>query len=320
MTYYDGNYYVSIAGSQAYCYSSSLSGSFTTVSVGSGKDFQNLVICNNISVGLGYTNNCFLSYSMSSPPPAANSFTVITSGQTGCISITNVGNVVFASGNGIGVYKVDLRGQTVYSLTQLSYDKSEVDTAIAGIPTVTVDQTYNASSANAQSGVAIASQKFIKNTATKSTSISIVGSVSSYDNSIAIGSSSSISANYGTTVGSDSSAGYGSAAFGYYTYATAQLATALGCGAEARNDHAVAVGNDAKAAATYAIQIGYGTNSTANTLSVGLSNNLNVQLLNSSGQIPAARLGTLPSADGTYIPVLTITSGVPSIAWVAYTP
>lgn len=70
--------------------------------------------------------------------------------------------------------------------------------------------------------------------------------------------------------------GSGATAFGGYTKAQGNRATALGFGA--------------KATAASAIQIGNGTNAIANTFNVGLSDSVNVQLLDANGQIPAERL------------------------------
>lgn len=80
-------------------------------------------------------------------------------------------------------------------------------------------------------------------------------------------------------------------------------AIALGSGANASGDKSIAIGSSwseysgqpySKATAENSIQIGPGTNGTANTMSVGLSPSLNVQLLDANGKIPNERLNTLP--------------------------
>ena len=112
----------------------------------------------------------------------------------------------------------------------------------------------------------------LPNQATGSYSVQIKNDVSatfSYSYATSVGGT--ITANNG------SSFGYGSSAAGY----------------------ALALGYSAIAGGNYAIQIGYGTNNTANTLSVGLSSSLNVQLLNSSGKIPAGRLNIASSVDSS---------------------
>ena len=90
-----------------------------------------------------------------------------------------------------------------------------------------------------------------------------------------------------------------------YTYATsvngtvtANYGTSYGYGTTAAG-YATALGYNAKATGSNSIQLGQGTNSTANTLYVGLSSSLNVQLLNSSGQIPAGRLPISTSVDSS---------------------
>ena len=87
-----------------------------------------------------------------------------------------------------------------------------------------------------------------------------VSSVTSYDYSTSV--NGAISGTYGSSFGYSSSAG--------------QYATALGY--------------NATASGANSIQLGQGTNSIANTLNVGLSSSLNVQLLNSSGKIPYGRI------------------------------
>ena len=66
--------------------------------------------------------------------------------------------------------------------------------------------------------------------------------------------------------------------------------TAVGSFATVTVTDACAYGYNAQAKATYAIQIGRGTNNTANTFSVGLSSSDNYRLLNSDGTVPTARL------------------------------
>lgn len=128
----------------------------------------------------------------------------------------------------------------------------------------TVDQTYSASSTNAQSGVAIAGAGFIQNTATGTNALTIGGTAAT--------------SNYATNIGSDSQAGTRGTAIGRLASATGQRALALGF--------------YSTASAQNAIQLGYGTNSTASTLAVGF-NNTNYELLDgTTGLIPDARLSS----------------------------
>ena len=93
----------------------------------------------------------------------------------------------------------------------------------------------------------------------------------------------------------------------------------VGYTAESTWDYGIAVGYQAKAYAIGAIQLGKGTNSTAGTMSVGLTTNgtswTNYTLLDSDGTIPTDRFTTTPSADGSYVPTLTIASGVATRTW-----
>lgn len=107
----------------------------------------------------------------------------------------------------------------------------------------------------------------LENTATGSNSLSILGDSTESNYANNIGKSTSVSA-------------VASNVFGYGASATASYGTALG--------------HNAKITATEAIQIGMGTNSTAQSLSIGFrggGTNVNYQLLDgTTGKIPNARL------------------------------
>lgn len=127
-------------------------------------------------------------------------------------------------------------------------------------------------------------------------------------------------------IGADT--GYGAAralanqtiAIGSGAYVNQQGGIAIGAWNNATGGDDIAIGNGSNTGAAFAIQLGKGTNNTANTFNVGLSASDNYTLLDSAGMIPAERLGSLPATDGTYVPVLTISSGVATISWVAYSP
>ena len=149
-------------------------------------------------------------------------------------------------------------GNTLYSYTAgqiaLDYDSSLTLNASNQLKVV-VDQTYNASSTNPQSGIAIASAGFVtssalsgylENTATGSASLTILGTATNKAASINIGGSSTVT-------------GQGS----------------------------IAIGNSAEANAANAIAI-KGINNTANSFQVG-----SYMLLDTStGLIPDARIST----------------------------
>ena len=109
-----------------------------------------------------------------------------------------------------------------------------------------------------------------------------------FDNSVSIGYSSDVSNSETVAVG------YDAEARGY-------CATCLGSQAQTGvSQQAISLGYKAHAEANYAIQIGYGTNSTAKTLAVGF-NNTNYTLLNgTTGLIPPERLGTVSATAGNY--------------------
>lgn len=108
----------------------------------------------------------------------------------------------------------------------------------------------------------------LRNTATGTNSLSILGTASPYNNTLNVGMSSSAN-------------GVGS--------------TALGAGASANYLVATAIGRSAVAAAHGCVQLGYGTNTSEGTFCVGLTtnngaNHYNYQLLTSTGKIPNERL------------------------------
>ena len=136
----------------------------------------------------------------------------------------------------------------------------------------TVDQTYSASSANAQSGVAINGAKFIQNTATGTNSLTINGTASSATSALNIGATSTAGGGY-------------SVAVGYYAASNGARTTSIGYGARIGGSTADA------------IQIGNGTNSTAKTLSVGFYNTGNYPLLDgATGLIPLDRISVMGGA------------------------
>ena len=146
-----------------------------------------------------------------------------------------------------------------------------------------VDQTFDGTSTNAQSGVAIKNAKFIQNTATGAGSLTLLGSPSIYGSSINIGESSSVNAQQTVAIGNLSNA-----------YST--KSTALGVRSGADGTYSIAIGYQAYTyMANSAIQLGYGENSIANTLSIGFYNNdtthYNWQLLDgTTGLIPSDRI------------------------------
>ena len=225
--------------------------------------------------------------------------TVTKSGDTATITITDKNGTTTANiSDGAGASSISQL--TDVNLTGLSngdtliYNSTsqEWEAGSGGGGPITVDQTYDGTSVNAQSGVAIAGElanyqdkltfstgltntsgtitvtdysKLLKNTATGSNSITIDGSATAKTYAVNLGKSSEASGAYGT---------------------------ALGGGAYANATYTVAVGYCARVTAGSSIQLGYGTTTTTNQLYVGFYNaNKNWNLLDgTTGLIPRARL------------------------------
>ena len=118
---------------------------------------------------------------------------------------------------------------------------------------------------------------YLQDTATAENALTIAGTPLTQTNGMNIGPGSATWL-YGLAVGVNANS------------SNANSCTAIGNNSVASANGSLAVGNTAKATAGNAIQIGKGTNNTANTMNVGLSSTLNVQLLDANGQIPAERL------------------------------
>lgn len=130
------------------------------------------------------------------------------------------------------------------------------------------------------------------------------------NNSVAVGNISSASGNYSVALGNVAmgTKEYGTAV-GAFAYAMGDNSSALGGNAHAYANNSSAFGAGAVANSEYSIQLGRGTNSEANTLSVGLSDNKNYKLLGSDGKIPSERM---PNT----IPVGSVTATTYATMWV----
>lgn len=149
-------------------------------------------------------------------------------------------------------------------------------------------QTGNSGKFLTTNGTSASWGNALANTATGSNALTILGTATNQAYGINIGPSTSVSGAYGVVLGSSSyvNASYG-IAIGNNAKATSMYGIALGFYSKASGQWATAI--NGTASADWAIQIGQGTNSTANTMSVCLSNNNNYRLLNSDGTIPFAR-------------------------------
>lgn len=109
------------------------------------------------------------------------------------------------------------------------------------------------------------SSNFLKNTATGTSALTLLGTATAKTQAINIGTASQANSNYGTTVGA-------------YSYANGSKASAFG--------------NYARATADRAIQIGQGNNSTADTLQIGFNGTSYRLLDGTTGLIPDARISS----------------------------
>lgn len=192
----------------------------------------------------------------------------------------------------------------------------------------TVDQTYDPTSTNAQSGTAVAEAvaPALKNKATNPTyslmitnnNVSLNGKSSVIINPLVSGNLSSTNA---TAVGTNSSASHYSTSVGYNAGAAATFALAIGMRSIANSDYSIsigtstsyssweganvdnnsvrgiAIGTGAKvSSAGGAIQLGEGTNSTANSFQVYTFPMLD----GTTGKIPMARLPIVQCTQAEY--------------------
>lgn len=139
------------------------------------------------------------------------------------------------------------------------------------------------------------------------------GAVSQARDGVAFGrlaSVYSINGEYGIAIGGNSS-----------TRGRSGINIGYGAGSNGGNgDYGIAIGRAAQAKQNYSIQLGNGSNNEAGTFYVASyynSANVNYKLMDADGTIPTARFTTDPSADGTYVPTLTIASGVATRSWSA---
>jgi hypothetical protein len=164
----------------------------------------------------------------------------------------------------------------------------------------------------------------LQNTATGTNSLTLLGTPNtSFQEAINIGDGSKVTNGRGVAIGHSAqvSGEYATAIGGWFAKAEGESSIAIGDPAQATTARAIAIGNNAKAQsldsiaigksavvsgfANNAIQLGPGTNSTANTISVGLSNANNYRLLNSDGTIPKERLTNVVTTPST-APVLAV--------------
>lgn len=230
--------------------------------------------------------------------------------------------------NTADVNSVVVRGGTIYKTSSTSgvtaiWSDSIANTSTFGIvkpdgTSITINNGIISASGTGQ----------LANTATGTNSLTILGTPTSAQYAVNVGKGSAVSNNMGVAVGYDatcqnaavavggnSEAYSGSVAIGCYSKTSSTGAIAIGdafqkgqtlaSGANsiaigsgdtysgttiASGANSICLGHGANSSASHAIQIGAGTNSTANTLSVGLDSSHNYQLLDSNGNIPDDRM------------------------------
>lgn len=162
----------------------------------------------------------------------------------------------------------------------------------------TVDQTYDPTSTNAQSGTAVAEAvaPALKNTATGTNSLTILGTATTQEEAINIGYQSQAKKN-GLAVGRSTSANAEiSLAIGYFASASSVFSLAIGYSANVQSN------------CRSSIQLGSGVNGNPNTFQVYSYTMLD----GNTGKIPAERIGT--GYDATKTQVLKNVNGV--LTWV----
>lgn len=211
-----------------------------------------------------------------------DSATVIKDGQLAVATVPQTGTLVGAAS------EIDATAlvETADGL-QLCVKTCEVGGGGGG---GTVDQTYDPTSTNAQSGTAVAEAvaPALKNTATDTNALTILGTATDRAYSVNIGHSSSAYGVQSTAVGYGAQiSGEGSVAVGMASYATGR--------------YSVAIGRVCRATANNAIQLGSNgslqtENSTANSFQVYSYTMLD----GTTGKIPMARLPIVQCTQAEY--------------------
>ena len=160
-----------------------------------------------------------------------------------------------------------------YPSAKLVYDQLQLkqDELVSGDSIKTINDISLLGSGNIE---------VLQNTATGTSSLTILGGATTTSYSVNIGEGAVAMANYGVSIGNNAKA-------------QASSATALGRATNASGSYSVALGYGATVSGGKSIQLGFGTNSTATTLSVGFQGVDNYTLLDgTTGLIPDARISS----------------------------
>lgn len=192
-----------------------------------------------------------------------------------------------------GTLDIQVNGTSIGTFTA-----NQAGNTTANITMPIVDQIFDATSANAQSGVAISGAGFIVNNAINATSSIAVDynpQTTYYANSTSFGVNSR-AYTQAVGIGYNAKAGANGVCLGWGT-STSGTGVSIGYGARCTtaSQNIIAIGYYATSSALDAIQIGNGTNSTANTLQIRNRTLLDL----STGKIPNDRLNIDQTFDGT---------------------
>lgn len=231
---------------------------------------------------------------------------------------------VFSSYVGTSYYVIPVSETSTYSLTALSYDKSGVESLIP-----TVDQTYSASSTNAQSGVAVSGAigQFLLTGLTAPTT-STVGTLGQLYKDTATGiiykcsvidttdpqnpvytwndlienlTTVDTSYNIGGTITNNSNVEQSNVvAIGNSTRAASQYATAIGDNARAIGNSTTAIGRNTNASGAQSTAIGYGaTVNSGKSYAIQIGKGTNAEASTFCVGLSASDNYKLLDADGT---------------------
>lgn len=183
------------------------------------------------------------------------------------LTASDVGALPDSTTIGDGATTIQVNGTSVGTITANQTSSGSINISVP-----IVEQTYDGTSTNAQSGVAIKNAKFIRDNSPSSTGLGIY---------------SLMGANYSVAIGGGS-------------VTERESSVALGVGAGTEREYSTAIGRGAMcfggSNASSIIQLGYGTNSINKSLSVGFYDNstpTNYQLLDgTTGLIPDARISS----------------------------
>ena len=280
------------------------------VSVGAKLQEKTLTSNDTYTPDLGY--NGFSEVTVNVPSPQVTELPVASAEEEGNIyQFVGITDSTYTNGY---FYKCvsDGLNPAIYSWTQV-----DVQPAGSSLPS----QSGNAGKFLTTDGTdaSWATINALQNTATGTDALCILGSQGSYEG-VSVGVSSK-AGQWAVAVGKGSVAHDNGIAIGNGASAANNFWGAIAIGKTAQTTRTgIAIGYQAKITASGAIQLGskYNnlgyTNSDEDTFKVGNGYG-NYEIMSANGTIPTDRFTTTPSADGTYVPTLTISSGTATRSW-----